>query len=158
MSDTSQGQGWWLASDGKWYPPETWTGPPQQGGPTPYPAQVSPYGGAPVPGSPVAQGPPYVLARQTNGMAVASLVCACGGIIPFFFGIPCILGIIFGFVARGQIKRTNGLQEGNGLALAGIIVGFSLIAIFIAAVTLAFAFGHVHTCTSNSSTYSCSMN
>jgi hypothetical protein len=21
MSDTSQGQGWWLASDGKWYPP-----------------------------------------------------------------------------------------------------------------------------------------
>jgi RDD family/Protein of unknown function (DUF2510) len=23
MSDTSQGQGWWLASDGKWYPPET---------------------------------------------------------------------------------------------------------------------------------------
>jgi hypothetical protein len=23
MSDTSQGPGWWLASDGKWYPPET---------------------------------------------------------------------------------------------------------------------------------------
>jgi hypothetical protein len=22
MSDTSQGEGWWLASDGKWYPPE----------------------------------------------------------------------------------------------------------------------------------------
>ena len=28
MSDTSQGPGWWLASDGKWYPPELWTGPP----------------------------------------------------------------------------------------------------------------------------------
>ena len=23
MSDSSQGPGWWLASDGKWYPPET---------------------------------------------------------------------------------------------------------------------------------------
>ena len=23
MSDTSQGPGWWQASDGKWYPPET---------------------------------------------------------------------------------------------------------------------------------------
>ena len=23
MSDTSQGDGWWLASDGKWYPPQT---------------------------------------------------------------------------------------------------------------------------------------
>ncbi len=22
MSDTSQGSGWWRASDGKWYPPE----------------------------------------------------------------------------------------------------------------------------------------
>ena len=22
MSDTSQGPGWWQASDGKWYPPE----------------------------------------------------------------------------------------------------------------------------------------
>ena len=28
MSNTSQGPGWWLASDGKWYPPELWTGPP----------------------------------------------------------------------------------------------------------------------------------
>ena len=31
MSDTSQGPGWWLASDGKWYPPELWTGPPNTG-------------------------------------------------------------------------------------------------------------------------------
>ena len=29
MSNTSQGPGWWLASDGKWYPPELWTGPPE---------------------------------------------------------------------------------------------------------------------------------
>src|ERR1700761_880216 len=33
MSDTSQGPGWWLASDGKWYPPEQWTGPPNTGPP-----------------------------------------------------------------------------------------------------------------------------
>src|SRR5664279_1262778 len=29
MSDTSQGPGWWLASDGRWYPPESlpdWAG------------------------------------------------------------------------------------------------------------------------------------
>lgn len=23
MSDTSQAQGWWIASDGKWYPPRS---------------------------------------------------------------------------------------------------------------------------------------
>jgi hypothetical protein len=37
MSDTSQGPGWWLASDGKWYPPESapiaaapWQSPPEK--------------------------------------------------------------------------------------------------------------------------------
>lgn len=28
MSDVSQGEGWWLASDGKWYPPELAAPPP----------------------------------------------------------------------------------------------------------------------------------
>lgn len=27
MSETSQGPGWWLASDGKWYPPQVWPPP-----------------------------------------------------------------------------------------------------------------------------------
>ena len=46
MSDTSQGPGWWLASDGKWYPPHLAPQPPppqpapQAGYPAqPYPAQ-----------------------------------------------------------------------------------------------------------------------
>lgn len=26
MSDTPQGAGWWQATDGRWYPPEQWTG------------------------------------------------------------------------------------------------------------------------------------
>lgn len=37
MSDQSQGEGWWLASDGKWYPPQstpTTTAPPQPTVPT----------------------------------------------------------------------------------------------------------------------------
>jgi cytoskeletal protein RodZ len=41
MSDASQGPGWWLASDGKWYPPELAQGyvPPPQA-----PAPIPPYG------------------------------------------------------------------------------------------------------------------
>jgi uncharacterized RDD family membrane protein YckC len=40
MSDTSQGVGWWIASDGKWYPPELHPSalaapPPSPGGPPP---------------------------------------------------------------------------------------------------------------------------
>jgi uncharacterized RDD family membrane protein YckC len=41
MSDTSQGPGWWQASDGKWYPPETATTPAPTGGTG---TGMSPYG------------------------------------------------------------------------------------------------------------------
>ena len=133
MSDASQGPGWWLASDGKWYPPETWTGPPLPTAmPTAMPAG-SPLpqttgalaGPGPMPGYQSFQGAGAPMAAPTNGMAVASLVCACAGIIPFLFGIPAILGVIFGFVARGQIRRTNGVLGGGGLALAGTCTTFN---------------------------------
>ena len=44
MSDTSQGEGWWRASDGKWYPPETHPDyqPPAPPAPEPEPAPPVP--------------------------------------------------------------------------------------------------------------------
>ena len=167
MSDTSQGPGWWLASDGKWYPPELWTGPPSTGppaasgtaaaapGPGPnYPSQAPSYPTQPPASAPYAAGtyspqgyppqgyppqgyppqgygqtagsygayPSYGArpSRKTNGLAIASLVCSIAG----FLVIPLVLGIVFGFVARSQIKNSNGTQGGQGLALAGIIIGF----------------------------------
>ncbi len=161
MSDTSQGPGWWLASDGKWYPPELWTGPPSAGPwapqstPPANPGQAPTYGGtwAGTPAQPTAGPPAYpstpggagayppsgygqplpygtpAVRKRNNRLAIASLVCSCAGIL--FLGVPGILGIIFGFVARSQIRKSNGTQGGDGLALAGIIVGFAWIAILI---------------------------
>jgi hypothetical protein len=89
----------------------------------------SPYAGQiPAPGHiPYAPyGSPYV--RRNNGLAVASLVCSCAG---FVLLIPAVLGIIFGFVARSQIRRSAGTQGGDGLAIAGIIVGFAWIALIV---------------------------
>jgi hypothetical protein len=97
---------------------------------------------------PTTPGVPMGVPRPTNGLAIASLVSACVGIVPFFFGLPCLLGIIFGFVSRAQIKRTNGVQQGAGLALAGIIVSFSLIGLFIVLI-IVLAAVHVHTCNTN---------
>jgi hypothetical protein len=146
MSDTSQGVGWWLASDGKWYPPETWTGIAQTDATA---VGVSPAGYPRPGGYPVPAGiPVYAPSRPTNGMAVASLVCACAGIIPFLFGIPCVLGVIFGFVARSQIAKSHDTQQGGGMALAGIIVGFSLIGLFIVLVTIIAIVGHHSSCVS----------
>jgi hypothetical protein len=209
----SQGPGWWLASDGRWYSPEQAPGqvprsipadatalpladespspyvpapaadgapgwnsyppafgqqPTNPGYPTVEGAATGPPGTAPpygygvdpaAPGAPPAYGgyppqppPPYypyapngyypdaripyqmgpmVQARQNNPLAVASLVCACVGIVPFLGILGVILGFIFGLVAKGQIKRTGGVQEGNGLATAGIIISVVITALWI---------------------------
>ena len=103
------GQGGWGGPP----PGQPGYGQPQQGQP-PYgqpPYGQPPYGQPPQHGQPP---PPYGYhhhATGTNGFAIASLVTA-------FFCSP--LGLIFGLVARSQIKRTG--QSGDGLALAGIIL------------------------------------
>ena len=63
---------------------------------------------------------------KTNGWAIASLVLGILG--------GSVLAIIFGLVARGQIKRSGGRQQGMGLATAGIALGavwLALVAVVI---------------------------
>lgn len=63
MSDTSQGPGWWQASDGKWYPPEQ--APAGQAPQTPQPPQYGTppqYGVAPQYGAPAMGGGPEAFA------------------------------------------------------------------------------------------------
>lgn len=90
------------------YPPHPYPGypeyPDQPGGyPLAYPGPYPP-GGHPPP-------PP----RGTNAMAIASLVCA-------FAFAP--LGILFGHISLRQIRRSG--EEGRGLAVAGLVVGYVL--------------------------------
>jgi hypothetical protein len=64
---------------------------------------------------------------KTNGLALASLTC---GLAPFIFGpSAAIPAIIFGHVARHQIKRTG--EQGAGLALAGLILGWATVILTI---------------------------
>jgi hypothetical protein len=106
MADVSQGPGWWIASDGKWYPPEL------------HPSRMPPS----------QWGPPQIVpsAPRTNGLAVASLVLSLT-----VFLIGPILAIIFGVVARRQIRESKGGQTGDGLALAGLIIGIVELAISV---------------------------
>ena len=68
-----------------------------------------PYGAYPPPYDPYG----YPRPRPTNGMAIASLICA-------FLFAP--LGIIFGHISLSQIKRTG--EEGHGLAVAGLVISY----------------------------------
>jgi hypothetical protein len=71
----------------------------------------------------------YPPVRPTNGLAVAALVC---GIAAFFTGFTCIPAIICGHMARRQIRRTG--EQGDGLAVAGLILGYVSVVLFIVAV------------------------
>jgi len=66
----------------------------------------------------------------TNGLAVASLAC---GLAQFAFGpLPTIPAIVLGHVARHQIKRTG--EQGAGMALAGLLLGWASVAIGVLAI------------------------
>jgi hypothetical protein len=106
--------------------------PPPPGG---YGYQPPPAGGY---GYPPQYGYPPLPSPGTNAMAVASLVCSLFGWICLFIG--ALLGVIFGFVALSQIKRSG--QRGRGMAIAGIIIGSVLLVLGIALWTLAAIFRH----------------
>ena len=90
-------------------------GQPYYGPQPPYPAAQQPY----------PPYPPYAPAPPTNGLAIAALVCGVGG---FVIGVSFIPAIICGHLARAQIRRTG--EQGGGLALAGLIIGYVGIALF----------------------------
>jgi peptidyl-prolyl cis-trans isomerase B (cyclophilin B) len=92
-----------------------------------------PYGAYPPP-APPPYGPAggyygYPQPQPTNGLAVASLICA-------FVFAP--LGIVFGHVSLSQIRRTG--EEGRGLAIAGLVVSYLVTALTVIAVVAVIAF------------------
>jgi peptidyl-prolyl cis-trans isomerase B (cyclophilin B) len=84
-----------------------------------------------------AYAPPVPPQNQTNGMAIAALVC---GLLAFVTGITALLAIIFGFIALSQIKKSG--QQGRGMAIAGIVIGFAILILSIVGIIIAIvAFG-----------------
>ncbi len=72
---------------------------------------------------------------KTNGLAIASLAC---GLALFVFGpLTAIPAIVFGHVARYQIKRTG--EQGAGLALAGLILGWATVILGIVLIVVGLA-------------------
>lgn len=149
MSDQDDRRGEPTWSD-PWYPP---TAPPSaQPPPTPPPVAPPPHGppqGAapppawppgphggpnppPYPGAPHYDYPP---ARRTNSNALVALIvgivsltiCQPVGLVAFFLGRS----------ARREIAASHGAEEGDGMALAGQIIGMISFAIFVLSILLA---------------------
>ena len=111
-------------------------GTPQQPGPPQYPTgpPSNPHGMAQHPSAPQYPGMPqqaggfplgYQPPAPNNGLAVASMVVSLVAIpllcvwIGFLLGV---LGVIFGHVAKRQIRETG--ARGDGMATAGLVIGY----------------------------------
>jgi hypothetical protein len=84
---------------------------------------------------------PIFRQQSTNGLAIASLVLG----ILWLYWLGSILALIFGYVARKQIDRSNEEQKGRGLATAGIVLGWVGVGVAIVALgvgVLVFAASH----------------
>jgi peptidyl-prolyl cis-trans isomerase B (cyclophilin B) len=89
--------------------------------PPPAYGEYPPYPSGPVPGPP-GYGPPPP-PQSTNGLAIASLICA-------FLFFP--LGIVFGHVSLSQIKKSR--EGGHGLAVAGLVISYVVAVLTVVAV------------------------
>ena len=88
------------------------------------------------PGLPPPSPPPtqqYVPAqplRQTNTLALVSLVSGILGwtLLPW---LGSIVAVITGHMARKEISRNPDTQEGDGLAIGGLVLGWSMIGLSV---------------------------
>lgn len=69
-------------------------------------------------------GQPQGYAPRTSVAAVASLILGILGLIQILPIIGSIAGLILGYAAKNEISRSNGTVSGDGLAQAGIILGW----------------------------------
>ncbi len=72
--------------------------------------------GAPQGGTmPAAAGP-----AQTSSKAIISLVCG----LLFFIPLAFVAAIVFGHLAYSEIRKSAGRLKGEGLAIAGLVLGY----------------------------------
>lgn len=120
----------------------------QQPGQPPYPTyqypvdQQYPQPGQPgYPGYPGYAGYPTTsvpFGQKTNGLAIASMVVSLAGVALLacygIGGAAGLVGAILGHVAKRQIAQRN--ENGRGMALAGIIIGWITLALSLVVVGL----------------------
>lgn len=89
--------------------------------------------GQPVAAQPVSASVPQVISppitpaadAPTSGKALASMISGIFGLIFFF---PAIAAIILGHISRSEIRESNGRLKGNGMATAGLVMGYGVFA------------------------------
>lgn len=73
--------------------------------------------------------------RPTSALAIVSLVFGILGwtVLP---GVGAIVAVVTGHLARAEIRRAVDGMEGDGLALAGLVLGWLALAVALAVMAL----------------------
>lgn len=156
MADEER-DGWWVASDGKSYPPEARQPVPAPEG---VGTQEAPMASPPAWGSPPPPQPPpppgygpasygqaapggwgaTPQAAPSNGLAIGALVLGIGSLlfafIPFvgFASVPFAIGaVVLGVIGLGKSRE---IGQGKGLAIGGLVTGAVALAVSVLYVLL----------------------
>jgi type IV pilus assembly protein PilA len=83
---------------------------------------VCPYCGVNVAVTPVGSAQPvWTAPQEKSGKATASLVC---GLVFFFWPLTALAAVILGHLALSDIKKSAGRLAGQGMAVAGLVLGY----------------------------------
>ncbi|MCZ2815489.1 DUF4190 domain-containing protein [Modestobacter sp. VKM Ac-2984] len=133
--------------DGAQHPGQQGNVNPSYGSPGPHPPQYGQFHGPPGPPPGPPYGPPgapygpppygygYPPPQRTNGLAIASMVLG----IVWLYWIGSILALVFGYVAKKQIRERG--EGGDGMATAGIVLGWVGIGVLAIPLVLAVSAG-----------------
>ena len=77
--------------------------------------------------------------RQTSVLAIVSRVFGLLGwtLLPL---VGSLVAVITGHLARAEVRRAPGAVDGDGLAIAGLVLGYSMMALAIIGVLAAVLF------------------
>lgn len=172
MSETSQGPGWWVASDGRWYPPElhphaALPSPPISPGVPPYGQAVPPFGqGAPDPlqaprpqaYSPVATAAPG--GRFGRGLRLVRVGFTMVGDEPGLLAVPVVAFVVQLLIigagallvlpgltdgqAAGSSSRPGGLSAGHWAALVAVGIAVMFVSVVSHATIIARVMARFH--------------
>jgi hypothetical protein len=79
--------------------------------------------------------PVYRTTAQTSGTAIASLVMGIAGWTLFPL-VGSILAIVFGYAARREIRHRPDQLTGDGLAVVGLVLGWTMVGLTVAGLCL----------------------
>lgn len=74
--------------------------------------------------------------KKTAGVAVASLICGIAGYVLCLWILAAIPAVICGHIALSRIRKSGGVLGGEGMAIAGLILGYLNVAIMVVVIPM----------------------